>query len=85
MLFAILEISTQAPVITLVRDDSVRDLLGFNKTTTFEEYNLSKNTVDILSFDNNSLERDIAQDMIFKGKRCVKLHIFTVDVDPGYK
>ena len=34
---SIIEISTQGPVITFVSDDSIRDLLGFNKTTIFEE------------------------------------------------
>ena len=49
---SIAEISTQGPVRTIVPDDSIRDLLGFNKTTLFEEYNLSPNPVDIISFDN---------------------------------
>ena len=48
---SIIEISTQGPVITFVPDDSIRDLLGFNKTTIIEEYNLSPNSVDILSFE----------------------------------
>ena len=34
---SIIEISTQRPVITFVPDHSIRDLLGFNKTTIFEE------------------------------------------------
>ena len=38
---SIIEISTQGPIITFVPDDSIRDLLGFNKTTIFEDYNLS--------------------------------------------
>ena len=82
---SIIEISTQGPVITFVPDDSIRDLLGFNKTTIFEEYNLSPNPVDILSFDNIFLECNIAQGMIFKGKRSGIIHTFTIDVDPGYK
>ena len=40
-LVSIIEISTQGPVITFVPDDSIGDLLGFNKTTIFEEYKLS--------------------------------------------
>ena len=47
---SIIEISTQGPVISFVPDDSIRDLLGFNATTIYEEYNLSPNPVDILSF-----------------------------------
>ena len=81
----IIEISTQGPVITFIPDDCIRGLLGFNKTTIFEEYNLSPNPVDILSFDNIFLECNIAQGMIFKGKRSGIIHNFTMDVDPGYK
>ena len=81
---SIIEISTQGSVITFVPDDSIRDLLGFNKTTIYEEYNLSPNPVDILSFDNIFLECNIAQGMIFKGKRSGIIHNFTMDVDPGY-
>ena len=82
---SIIELSTQAPVIPFVPDDSIRDLLGFNKTTIFEEYNLSPNPVDILSFDNNFIECKIARGVIFLGKRSGIIHNFTMDVDPGYK
>ena len=82
---SIIEISTQGPLITFIPDDSIRDLLGFNKTTIFEGYNLSPNPVDILSFDNIFIETDIARGMTFKGKRSGLIHIFTMDVDPGYK
>ena len=80
-----IEISTQGPVITFVPDDSIGDLLAFNKTTIYEEYNLSPNPVDILSFDDIFLECDIAQGTIFKGKRSRNIHNFLMDVDPGYK
>ena len=33
---SVIEISTQGPLITFIPDDSIRDLLGFNKTTIFE-------------------------------------------------
>ena len=82
---SIIEISTQGPLITFVPDDSIGDLLGFIKTTIFEEYNLSPNPVDILSFDNIFLQCNIAQGMIFRGKRSGIIHNFTMDVDPGYK
>ena len=82
---SIIEISTRGPVITFVPDYSIRGLLGFNKTTIFEEYNVSPNPVDILSFDNIFLECNIAQGMIFRGKRSGIIHNFTMDVDPGYK
>ena len=82
---SITEISTQGLVITFIPDDSIRGLLGFNKTSIFEEYNLSPNPVDILSFDNIFIETDIAKGLIFKGKRSGIIHNFTMDVDPGYK
>ena len=82
---SIIEISAQGPIITFVPDDSIGDLLGFNKTTIFEEYNLSPNPVNILSFDNIFLECNIAKGMIFRGKRSGIIHNFTMDIDPGYK
>ena len=82
---SIIEISTQGPVITFVPDDSMGDLLGFNKTIISEEYNLSPNPVDILSFDNIFLECNIAQGMISRGKRSGIIHNFTMEVDPVYK
>ena len=51
----------------------------------WEEYNLSPNPVDNLSFDNIFIHTDIAQGMIFKGKRSGIIYSFTMDVDPGYK
>ena len=82
---SIIELSTQRPVITFVPDDSIRDLLRFNKTNIYEEYNPSPKPVDILSFDKIFLMCNIAQGMIFKGKRSGKTHNFTMDVDPGFK
>ena len=82
---SIIEICTQGPVITIVPDDSIRELLGFNKITIFDEYNLSQNPVDVLSFDNIFIETNIAEGMIFKGKRSGIIHNFTMDIDPGYK
>ena len=66
-------------------DDSIGNLLGFNETILWEEYNLSPNPVDIPSFNNIFIETDIAQGMIFKGKRTGIIHNFTMDVDSGYK
>ena len=80
-----IENSPQGPTIGLMFDDSIRDFLGFNARTLFEEYILSPNLVDILSLDNVSIETDIAQGMIFKGKRSGIIHNFANDVDPGYK
>ena len=82
---SIIEKSTQRPVIKFVPDDSIRELLGFIKITIFEEYNLSPNPVDVLSFDNIFLECDVAQGMIFKGRKSNIIHNWTMTVDPGYK
>ena len=80
-----IEIFTQGPVITFVPDDNIRDLLGFNKTTIYEKNNLSPNPVDILSFDKIFIESNIAQGMIFHGKRSGRNHNLTMDVDTGHK
>ena len=82
---SIITISPQGPIIGFVFHDSIGDLLVFNETILWDEYNLSPNPVDILSFDNIFIETDIAQGMIFKGKRTGIVHNFTMDVDAGYK
>ena len=82
---SIIEISNEESAISIIPDDSIRDLLGFNKTSIYEKYNLSPKPVDIISFDNIFIETDIAKGMIFKGKRSGIIHNFTMDVDPGYK
>ena len=82
---SIIEISPQGPIISFMFDDSIRDLLGFNARTLYEEYNLSPDPVDILSFKNIFIETDIAKGMIFKGKRSGILMNFTMSVSPGYK
>ena len=84
-LVSILEISPQGSLISFTFDDSIRDLLGFNARTLYEEYTLSINPVDILSFDNIFIECDVAQGLIFRGERSGIFHNFTMDVDPGYK
>ena len=66
-------------------DHTIRDLLGFNAVILVDEYNLSNNPVDILSFDNIFLECCIAKGMISRGKRSGILHNFPMDVNPGYK
>ena len=82
---SIVEISNQESAISFRPDDSVGSLLGFNKRTKYEEYNLSDNPVDIISFDNIFIECDIAQGMIFRGKRSGIIFNFVMDVDPGYR
>ena len=82
---SIIEISNEESAISFKAGDRIGSLLGFNKRSIYEEYNLSDNPVDILSFDNIFIETDIAQGMIFKGRRSGIIHNFTMDVDPGYK
>ena len=82
---SIVEILTTGPQISFVFDDSIGSLLGFNEILVWGKYNLSDDPVDILSFDNIFIECNIAQGLIFKGKRSGIIHNFTMDVDPGYK
>ena len=65
----IIEVSNEESAISFKPDDSIRDLLGFNKTSIYEKYKLSPNPVDIISFDNIFIETNIAQGMIFKQKK----------------
>ena len=60
-----IEISTQGPVTAFVPEDSIRDLLGINKTTIYKVYNLSPNPFDILSFDNNQIVSFNGQSITF--------------------
>ena len=62
---SIIEISNEESAISFKPSDSIGSLLGFNKRTIYEEYNLSDNPVDILSFENIFIETDIAQGMTF--------------------
>ena len=82
---SIIEISLQGRIFCFMFDDSIRNLLGLIARTLDEEYNLSPDPVNILSFDNVFLGCDIAQGMIFKGKRSGIIHNITMDIDPGYK
>ena len=82
---SIVEILSPGPLISFVFDDSIGTLLGFNEILLWGKYNLSDNQVDILSFDNIFIETDIAQGMIFKGRRTGIIHNLTMDVSPGYK
>ena len=82
---SIIKISPQGPIMSFMFDDSMKDSLGFNARTLYEEYTASDYPVDISSFDNIFLECNITQGMIFKGKRSGIIHNFTMDVEPGYK
>ena len=82
---SIIEISPQGPIISFVPEDSNGQLLGFAKTTIYEEYNISPNPVDIISFDNIFIECDIARGKIYRGKQSNIIHNWTMTVNPGYK
>ena len=82
---SIKETSPQGPIISFMFNDSIRDLLGFNARTLYEEYNLSPNPVDIISFNSIFIETNIARRMIFKGKRSGILMNYTLSVLRGYK
>ena len=82
---SITTIVPQRPIISFVFNDSIRNLSGFRETILYEDYNLSPNPVDILSFDNFFLECDIAKRMIYKQKRSGMFHNWTMTVNPGYK
>ena len=82
---SIIEISSPGSVISFVPYDSIGNLLGFSKTTKYEEYNISPNPVEIISFDNIFIECDIARGMIYQGKQSNIIHNWTMTVNPGYK
>ena len=82
---SIIKISPQGPVISFTPNYSIGELLGFNKITIYEEYNFSPNPVDIISFDNISIECDIARGMIYRGKQSNIIHNWTMTVTAGYK
>ena len=82
---SIIEKSTQRPVITITPNDSIGNLLGFDKSSIYEKYNLSPKPVDIISFDNIFIETDFAKGTIFRGKRSGIIHNFTMTVNPRYK
>ena len=82
---SIVEKLQQGPIIGFVFDDNIGNFLGFHETILWEEYFLSPNPVNILSFVKIFLVTDKAQGIIFKGKRSGIIHNFTMDVDPGYK
>ena len=82
---SIIEIIPQGPIISFVFNDSIRNLLEFNETILYKEYNLSPNLVKILTFDIIFLECDIAKGMIYKQKRSGIIRKWTMTVNPGYK
>ena len=65
--------------------NNIGNLVGFNATKLWQEYNLSPNPVDVLPFDHNFLQCDFAKGIFFKGMGSDIFHNFTMDVDPRYK
>ena len=55
---SIIENLPQGPIISFMFHDSIRDLLGLNARTLYEEYNLSSNPVEIISFTIIFIETD---------------------------
>ena len=77
---SIIQIQPQGSKFGFVFADTIRNLLGFNETILYEEYNISPKPVDILSFDNIFIHTDIAQGKIFKGKKSGIIRNLTMDV-----
>ena len=69
--------------ISFVDEDGIRDFFGYESVVIQDKFNSSQDPADI-SFDITLLQTDIAQRMIFIGKRSGIIHIFTMDIDPGY-
>ena len=82
---SIIEITNPNFLIDFTYDNTIRDLLGSNALILEDDYNLSNNPVDILSFDNIFIETNIAQGMIFRGKRSGIIFNWSMDVNPGFK
>ena len=81
----IFKISRQEPLFNFLPDDSIRDLLGFDALTLYEEYNLSLNSINNSPFDYIFNETDITQGKIFRWKMSGINHYMTMDVSPRYK
>ena len=77
---SILEISPQGSIISFLFNDSIRNLLGLNETILYRQFISSLKLVDIISSDNIFTETDIAERMIFKGKRSGITMKFTMQV-----
>ena len=71
--------------VSFVEDNTLRDLLAFQLRVIHGNKNLSEKPVDILSFDNIFLEKNIAQGMIFESKRSGSNHKFIVGLHGQYK
>ena len=82
---SIIEKSPQGPVVIFTPNGSIGELLEFNKTTIYEEYNFSPNPVVIISFDKIFIECNIARGMIYRSKQSNIIHNWTLTVNPGYK
>ena len=74
-----IRISIQELIVGFVQDDSIKNLLNFS-VVIYEQYNLSHESVDILSFDNISLHCKVPQGMIFKKEGSRTIQNLTTDV-----
>ena len=59
---SIVEIPPQGSIFGFMFDDRIGHFVGFNARTIYEEYNLSTNPVDIISFNNTIIETHIAKE-----------------------
>ena len=75
---------TRGCQISFVRDDSMRDLLGFKRKVIHDEYKIPDYPLDILKFLSIFLKTDNAQRKIFIGKRSGLINNFTMDINSGY-
>ena len=78
ILGSIIEFSRQKQLISLLPDDSIRNLLGFNENLIFAEYNLSPNPVDILSSENNFFGSDILMESFLEENEVEKFIILSL-------
>ena len=81
---SIIEISPRGPIISSLFDDNIPEVFGFNARTFYEQYNLSPDPVDIISFNNIFIETNFARGMNFRGKRSGIIMKFTMSVSPGF-
>ena len=71
--------------IDFTQNDTIKEVLGFKSKRISDEINNSDYPVDIIPFDNFSIETEIALGMIIDGKRTGVIHNFTLDVNRGYR
>ena len=68
---SVIEILQQGPIISFVFNDGIRNLLGFQETILYKEYNQSRNPVDIISLIIFSLKLILPKEYFLKGNELV--------------